>query len=354
MIYILNIILFLLVVFCVNILDLDITQKNKIILCLAFIQLFFIHAFRDPYNFNDTPIYADAYDFMCQYGFKNYLEQATFLKSEIGYVLLMWISSLISSNTQFIFIVTSIIILVGYFYSIKNYSSTIWLSILILLITNFNQSLFVIRQYIAISIVLCSFKYIITRNLWKYSLMLLLACLFHYSAIISIFLYFVYGFNFYERKKAILLIITSILLSILFKSAYIIAANWSLLGYTSYIEGEGTNAKMFILLFCVLILFIIGHRKDVVTNDIDKLIFCILLLGCVFSFAGIGFVATSRLNMYYSSIGLILALPSIIKSNNLIAKFGGIGIMLVLFYFYISNLPEIQVYKFAPLIQNIF
>lgn len=353
MIYILNIILFLLTVFYVkNILDLDRTQKNKIILFIAFFQLFFIHAFIDPYNFNDTPSYAEAYDIMCKYGYKNYFNYAYFLKSEIGYILLMWVSSWISSNTQFIFIVTSIIILGGYFYSIKNYSSIVWLSILILLITNFNQSLFVIRQYIGISIILCSFKYVISRNFRKFLLMLLLACSFHYSAIISIFLYFAYGFNFSERKKAVLMIITCVLLSILFKYAYVVAANM-LSGYTAYLEGEGANAKMFILLFCVFILFFIGYRKNVAVNSVDKLIFCILLLGCVFSFAGIGFVATSRLNMYYSSIGLILALPRIIQSNNPIVKIGGMGIVLLLVYFFIANLSEIQAYKFVPLIQNI-
>ena len=349
MFYLLNIVLFLLECFCINIVNLNLPQKKSLLLVVFFVHLFVVHAFKDPYAFFDTPAYAEAYDVMCAYGMEGYGRFA-FLKSEVGYVFLMWLASWISSNTQFIFIVTSFIILGGYFFAIKRYSSIVWLSIFILLITSFNQSLFVIRQYVAIGILMFSLPYVIRRNKWLFGLLLLLAFSIHYTAIIFSLLYVVYGLDIWRnRKHLILLVVGCVLFYFSFRYLYLVVISNDGLGYGAYIDKEGTNAKGFLLLLGISILFYWSRRRYLCSDDTDKLIFYILFLGCLFSLVGIGLYATSRLNMYYSSIGTILALPRIIKSRNPITQIGAWGILFVLAYFYCVNLLEMADYKFVSL-----
>lgn len=349
MFYISNIVLFLCECFCVNVVNIKVQQKSTLLLFVFFVHLFIIHAFKDPYAFFDTPAYAEAYDVMCAYGMEGYGRFA-FLKSEVGYVFLMWLASWISSNTQFIFIVTSFIILGGYFFAIKRYSSIVWLSIFILLITSFNQSLFVIRQYVAIGILMFSLPYVIRRNKWLFGLLLLLAFSIHYTAIIFSLLYVVYGLDIWKNKKHLIwLVVGCVLFYLSFRYLYFAVIGNEGLGYATYAEGEGTNVKGFLLLLGIFILFYWSRRRYLCSDDTDKLIFYILFLGCLFSFVGIGLVATSRLNMYYSSIGIILALPRIVKSRNPITQIGAWGILFVLAYFYCVNLPEMADYKFVSL-----
>lgn len=349
MFYLLNILLFLFECFCINIINLNLTQKRSLLLFVFFFHLFLVHAFKDPYSFLDTPFYADAYNVMCDYGMEGYGRYA-FLKTEIGYVYLMWVASWISSNTQFIFVVTSLIILGGYFFAIKRYSSIIWLSVFILLITNYNQSLFVIRQYVAIGILMYSLPYVVRRDKWRFFLLVVLAASIHYTAIIFSLLYVVYGLDVWKSKRDLaLLLLGSVLLFVAFRYLYSVVINIDSLGYSSYKDGEGTNAKGFLLQLGVLLLFWWSCKNSLHHDDVDRLIFYILFLGCLFSFVGIGLVATSRMNMYYSSIGLILALPRVLKRKNPITRIGALGVLIVLIYFYVANLSEMEDYKFISL-----
>lgn len=349
MFYLLNILLFLFECFCINIINLNLTQKRSLLLFVFFFHLFLVHAFKDPYSFLDTPFYADAYNVMCDYGMEGYGRYA-FLKSEIGYVYLMWVASWISSNTQFIFVVTSLIILGGYFFAIKRYSSIIWLSVFILLITNYNQSLYVIRQYVAIGILMYSLPYVIRRDKWRFFLLVLLATSIHYTAIIFSLLYVVYGFDIWKNKRnLVLLLLGSVLFFVVFRYLYSVVISIDSLGYSSYETEEGTNAKGFLLLLGVLLLFCWSCKNSLRHDDIDRLIFYILFLGCLFSFAGIGLFATARMNMYFSSIGLILGLPRVIKGKNPITCIGAWGVLVVLIYFYCMNLPGMEDYKFVGL-----
>ena len=217
MFYILNILLFLCESFCVIMINLNGAQKRNLLLFVVFVHLFVVHALIDPYNFLDTPFYADAYNVMCYYGMEGYGRYA-FLKSEIGYVYLMWVASWISSNTQFIFVVTSLIILGGYFFAIKRYSSIIWLSVFILLITNYNQSLFVIRQYVAIGILMYSLPYVVRRDKWRFFLLVVLAASIHYTAIIFSLLYVVYGLDVWKSKRDLaLLLLGSVLIFVVIR-----------------------------------------------------------------------------------------------------------------------------------------
>ena len=68
----------------------------------------------------------------------------------------------------------------------------------------FIQSFNLVRLYIALSLVVYSYYYIETRELKKYTIFVLLAASFHYSAIIVWPLYFLWGKDIFKIKNVII------------------------------------------------------------------------------------------------------------------------------------------------------
>lgn len=115
---------------------------------------------------------------------------------EPAFRLINFIIFLLGLNVQFVFLISSLITFSLFYKGIKRNSSNVVLSIFLLLFCGFFiESLNIIRQYIAISIFFYSIRYIIEKNLLKYSVLIVLATSFHYSAIFLIFAYFLLNKN---------------------------------------------------------------------------------------------------------------------------------------------------------------
>ena len=354
MFYILNLVIFLVLAVLINLSYLSGKKKKHMLLFFGFLHLFFIHAFKDPMAFNDTPHYALAYDIMCKTGLVDYFKFANIKSSEISYAVLMYISSLISTDTQFIFVITSFLILSGYFFVIKKYSVSIWLSIFLFYIIDFKISLIVLRQFCALAVIAYALPYIEKRNFKKFAICQLVAFFFHFTSIVFFPMYIAYGFNLSERKfqRWIFLLLT-LVGGIFFRAIYSYFGLSDDFGYESYMEVEsgGANSKMFFLLLIVFYLFCIAYKKRLFSDYKNRLIFYLLYIGTCIAFFGIGLTATSRMNLYYSSFALILALPKLIKSNITYVKIAGFIIIMALSYFYGKNLAYLEqdnmVYKFC-------
>lgn len=99
--------------------------------------------------------------------------------------------------TQLYFIVTSFIICFSFYRTFKNHSSDFAVSTLLFLSLPifFFNSLSIIRQFVAVAIMMYSLRFIQSRDLFRFSIIVVVAILFHKSAIVAIPLYFLY-----ERK----------------------------------------------------------------------------------------------------------------------------------------------------------
>ncbi|MBD0831210.1 EpsG family protein [Aestuariibaculum sediminum] len=156
---------------------------------------------------------------------------------------------------QLFFIITSFIIIYLTYRSIKEYSSDYVISTLVFLsfpIFFFN-SLSIIRQYVALSIVFYSFKYIRSRVLFKFLSCIFIAFLFHKSAIVAIILYWVYNIKFKNVHFLIIYIsgfFSSQLIYILVKSLFPY--------YLPYLDQNiGVGGDKILLAFQVIGLFIL-------------------------------------------------------------------------------------------------
>ena len=109
---------------------------------------------------------------------------------------------------ELFFILSSIIIYTTTFIAFKKFSVSPSLSLIVYLGLFYLISLSIIRQALAISICLYAYKYVISRNFRKFILCIIIATLFHYSAIISLIIYPI--FHKYKIKTVIIFLIIAI------------------------------------------------------------------------------------------------------------------------------------------------
>lgn len=168
--------------------------KKKTLLQFSFFFLFLVAAFRFEFGAD----YTSYYSFYNKFLLKKY-EELTFL--EIGY---RWLNILISSMKLDFNILLSVISFVNLYFFYRfmifiNIKRSFYWIIFFTYISLYNlyfYHLSMIRQSIAIYIFLFSFQYIYKKEIKKYIIIILLATLFHKSAIILLPIYYINRINF--------------------------------------------------------------------------------------------------------------------------------------------------------------
>ncbi len=109
---------------------------------------------------------------------------------EPGFVLLTKLITLFTANTDIMYGIYALAILIPTAYAIFRYSENIWMSTMMFIsLTFFYCSLSFIRQAIAFAIILIAYRYIKERNHVMVLLFIFFGCLFHTTAIILIPMY---------------------------------------------------------------------------------------------------------------------------------------------------------------------
>ena len=177
---------------------------------------------------------------------------------------------------QFFFIITSFLIIYLNYKTIKEHSKDFTISTLVFLsfpIFFFN-SLSIVRQYVAISIIFYSFKYIKTRKLFLFLFVVTIAFLFHKSAILAIVLYWLYNKK-VESKYLFILFFAGLFFSDL---AYYVV-EYLMPEYLMYLDRKiGVGGDKLLLIFQIigfLLLFLVNKVKRNEVNNFYILVFFI-------------------------------------------------------------------------------
>lgn len=221
------------------------------------------------YNFGvDYTTYLDAF---------NRIKSGIYIDQfELGYMWLNKIVAGIGLNFNFLLFIIALFNCVLLYLTIEeNVQKHKWVAMFIYLtyFDMFFYSLSAIRQSIAISIFLYASKYIRNKELGKYLGWICLASLFHKSAIILIFFYFIYNYvcNLSIRKLNIVTTVPII--------AYMVLENFIILlkpyvgkklQYYLFIEefnGISSNITVAIVLFIVMIIWNMISIKEKSTDD---------------------------------------------------------------------------------------
>lgn len=290
-------------------------RRDTAYLIVSLSMVFIFHAFRNPLTFPDIPECVRAFEESKSYSYARVLsEQFVYLKAEVGFRLLTKVVSDLFQTSFMLFFLTSILIISSVFYSIKKYSPIYWFSVLIFVVSSFAQSLFLLRAYCALSIVLFSLPFVIKRKIIPFVLMIALAFTMHMSSLIFFPVYFIYGIRNIKLLSVLSLFFACFLL-FYFNDIIFFVINHIIPVYSYYItfedNYEGASWKMPVFLLAILILRIMIMKKALFQDGINRLLSIIALFSVVLYTAGMGFGLTSRMALFFTNM-TFLTVPNMV------------------------------------------
>ena len=187
---------------------------------------------------------------------------------EIGYKAIVFICLLITKDYAIIFAVTSTIIIGLTFYTIYKESPYPVLSVIIYFCAGFFfHSLNLMRQYLSISIILFSYKYLINKEYIEFVLCMILACLMHSISLVFIISFLLCDREVFDLKRTIII---SILLLVFGKYIWHFVVDL-IINYTrfaTYIGSKFDKSKLriydiiFNAIIYIILYYLYKHTKE--------------------------------------------------------------------------------------------
>lgn len=332
--YLLNI----LIIFTCVILHIRKTKWLGLIFVIEVLFLIVVRSFVVPDSVSDLNYYIQIYDMTKDCNIAELPDLIGIV--EPFYLFLNYVCSRFSTDYSFFLLLYNIFLFYSYYKFIKNYSSAPYLSCILTILIMMNQSVYVVRQHLAIAIILFSYKYILERNLLKYIAIIGLATCTHYSAAVFTPIYFCA--NIENKHKYIATLISS--------SAILIFTFGYLLSFVAgvnekyaelYINTE-ENAPVtnFLIQFCFFVTTIYFCGKEVLNNQRKKIFFTVLFFGMLLCLAGFQLYLVARLALYFTVVNIVIVANNYYWTRN---KIRGLYIFSVLLLLYI-----IYHMQFAP------
>lgn len=315
--------------------DNKVKEKSFIFFFLIFLILL---SLRSVFCGTDLLNYQGIFNYTSNLSFFNLIEN--YSNNNFLFYVLNKLSFILNNDFQFFIFICAFISVVPILFLYKKYSSDFLLTIaLFLTIAPFQIFFSGLRQALALGFVALSFHFIKNKKCIYFIFTIIIASLFHQSAIYCIILYPLYYTNI--SKNWLLLVIPVICLSFVFKTQVfsflinIVASSY----FEKYniIEANGAYS-IFILLFIFLIYSFIIPNKNKLDRDFIGLRNFLLLATLIQVFVSINPIIM-RIN-YYLLLFIPLLIPKIkeyvnsynLKSVNFISLF--LIIFLLFYYFY--------------------
>ena len=284
-------------------------KRNRLFFIFSGILLIMVHSFVE---IDSTPDLGEYQRLFIDTGKVSWIKILSFnYTDDLGgteplFVLYDKIVYLFTSNYTIYLIICSIIFIYSYYNVINKYSPYVVVSVLLFLSLTFNQSIFVLRQHMSVGLLFFSYPYIIKRDITRYLVVMVIACLVHFSSIVFMPIYFVYGI---KRKKYFALCFAPIaVFALLISSRLSAIVDVYLQRYTYYVE-RNTLAfaiKGLIMLAC-MIPYCYVLKGKVFENGINKLVLTISALGTVYNMT-MGTIGSGRI-FYSLFIIIMLQIP---------------------------------------------
>lgn len=268
----------------------------------------------DTLNYINYFTQATLYNNFSSY-YKNYIGV------EIGYLVLNFLVAHLSTSVSVFFIITHTIIVSSIYISafkLQKYLNPTWV-MFIFLFMSFNESLNILRQYIAISLSLLAFSDFIThRSFIRYFIINIIGFTFHHSSIICFIfpiIYLLLDNKPFKKELKKLSIISLCLVSIYillqkinipFLSDFF---SYKYLRYVSDGKGEVSSSTVLIYLYISFIIITTTIRRS---NKIFNTLSVISILAIVFCTLGAWATTLYRLSIYPFIINII-SIPLIFK-----------------------------------------
>ena len=321
---------------------------GKIMILFDFTLLFVLAVFRDINIGTDFVTYMEIFHGMANGALGNVSDDYFWSKGEFGFALIGTLIGNVFNEPFWIVCVCYLIILGGVYRFIKKYSMNILLSTFLFLAFSFyNMSFNILRQYIAAVILLKAIDYI-NKSFKKFLLVVLLATVFHKSAIIFLVLFPVVKYVKNIRYGSLIFLI--LMGGIAFMPEFALTFFGDALDYDTYVsEKESGGAVNTVVMGSIFLLFLVFsnelERKDVY----GRVWIALATVAFSVSMFSIQIHSFNRLLLYF----LMPAMVTIVNFVNVVlstssVKWGEFIIMIVFSVYYISLLTYTTVYQTVP------
>lgn len=323
---------------------------RKLTYYFSFFILVIVNIFRHKSIGSDTGTYLNMYK-LINYKVKNdlYIED--------GYFYYNKILNYLSTNEIFLLIVSGIIIFYAFYKFIKFNSVNIFMSLYFFIgLRYYGSTMNLLRQMIAISIILIIFNKIEKYEKKRLIGLNLLAMLFHKSAIVFLIIIFLKKVR-YSRKYYIKLNILSVIIFLFSNKLLILITKINYFSrYKNYFGGESFTSWNFGNITQVIISFIItffyykffikNRKKITIKNSVYG---WICSFGLLFSVSSIFGSLLARLALYFTIFNIVIIPMLLKKYNNKVVSMCVILFVFLYHYFTMKLRPEwnfIYPYKF--------
>lgn len=288
-------------------------KPEKTFLILSGIQLFLLLALRGKNVGIDTHVY---------YKDIVYITNGFNVGFEIGDVFLIRVLYAISHSIQFVIAGFALLTILFLYFGIVRVSENKYISIFLYAgLMYYNFAFSGMRQALALSIVICAFSFMIEEKYIKTVLFIVLASLFHQSALIALVALL---FDVLRKRIRVNMIIgISMVFYVLlwvFTDRLVIIGSRLFREYAWYVtdyEMASTsivNLSFYLTIFVTAALLIRQNENDVVARERNIRYLIILAIGVALYIMATRFRIINRLTMYFTII-IIYMLPSIFEHN---------------------------------------
>jgi hypothetical protein len=290
------------------------STESRFFLLIAFSSMVLVAGMRDRTVGTDTGSYVRYFNDMRTFADVVVTSGKMW---EYGFWLLTWLLHFISDQYVVYLFAIALIVVGCYQWSIVAYSENIGISFFVFITMGFYTFFFNgARQGIACAIYALAIGPLLERNFKKYLAYVLLAFLFHKSAIILLPVYFVFG-RANTLKANMLILLTGCMVAYFFQQIVEVGAQFDARyeGYATAGEGGGYYTVAFV---CALCLFFLLFRRSVrVDKDRYGLFLNMLMFGTMVGVVS-SFLSTNpsgflRYSVYFN-IGSVFLWPIVFRN----------------------------------------
>lgn len=311
-------------------------KGDFLITIVLLLQLILIAALRNESVGADTLGYSDYFTIIRDNSLQHCLD---YLRLEPLYVVYNKALSFFSSDPRILIVANSVIIYTVIVNSIYKYSPVIWISIFLFVSLGFfDSSLNVSRQWMAITITVISYPYIIERKLYKFIICIVIAFLFHYSAILFMIVYPLYNFKI-TWKYVALVVLSALIIRTVAAAVYFYILSFTYAADMEVDLGSGGYGMLTMLSATMLCGMFLKPKH---LSDEERLFYHLMILAASLQILSLTVSIFVRVVLYFQ-LGMIFYIPIIIKHQKsivvktIISSF--IIIMTSIFYFGIVISP---------------
>ncbi|MGM8212333.1 EpsG family protein [Virgibacillus sp. W0430] len=315
-------------------------KPNKLLIFFAFLSLTLVSGLRA--NIGDTYFYIHSFKT------NDFTWESILVQKDIGFGLLQLIlKNYVSEDPQVLIFITALLTNLFLVIVLYRYSRLIEISLYVYITGGlFLVSMNGIRQVLAAAIAYTAIRFLIGGNFIAYSFIIIVASLFHQSALVLIPIYFLVRYKAWS-KATVALIIFSVIIVIgyeQFSNLLFTAIEDTQYGhYESFAEG-GANILRVIVAAVPLVIAYLGREKLRSIFPSSDYIVNMALIGFIFMIISTQNWIFARFSIYFEIYTLILLswlIPLFSKDNRKLVYY---GIIICYFaYYYYENVMTLNI-----------